>query len=92
MTAKPGSNPNRRARLARKAEVLYAKSCGTNGDCAEGFAVHQLQIGNAEVVADFLRFLEGRLAQLETDDPDGLRAMTEGLIARIRGLTPGGRS
>lgn len=78
---------DRRAWLARKGEILYAKSCGQGGrgGCAEGFAIHQLRIGNEEVVRDFLRFLEGRLALLEADDPGGLRGMTEGLIARIRG-------
>ena len=77
---------------SRKGEVLYAKSCGTagRGGCAEGFAIHQLRIGNEEVVRDFLRFLEGRLADLERDDPEGLRGMTEGLIARIRGHRRGG--
>lgn len=82
-----GLTPDRRARLARKGEILYAKSCGTGGrgGCIEGFVTHQLRIGNEEVADDLLRFLEGRLADLERDDPEGLRGMTEGLIARIRG-------
>ena len=85
-------SPERRARLARKGEILYAKSCkvGGRGGCAEGFAIHQIRLGNEEVVRDFLRFLEGRLADLERDDPEGLREMTEGLIARIRGRRRGG--
>ena len=41
-------------------------------------------MGNVEVIRDYLDFLEGRLAALESDDPDGMRAITEGLIARIR--------
>jgi hypothetical protein len=77
--------PEHRALLARKGELLYAKSCGTKGrgGCAEGFAIHQLRIGNEAVVRDFLRFLEGRLAQLRCDDPERLREMTERLIAGI---------
>jgi hypothetical protein len=90
MISKPASEPERRARLARKGEILYAKSCGTDGrgGCAEGFAIHQLRLGNEEVVRDFLRFLEARLALLEADDPEGLREMTEGLVGRIRPLVP----
>ena len=78
--------PERRARLARKGEILYAKSCkvGGCGGCAEGFAIHQIRLGNEEVVRDFLRFLQDRLADLERDGPEGLRAMTEGLAGRIR--------
>jgi hypothetical protein len=92
--ANGGLTAGRRALLAQKGKILYAKSCGTNGrsDCAEGFAIHQMRLGNTEVVADFLGFLERRLGQLERDDPEGLRAMTEGLIARIRGLRQDGRS
>lgn len=90
MIPEPASEADRRARLARKGEILYAKSCGTDrrGGCAEGFAIHQLRIGNEEVVRDFLRFLQGRLALLEADDPEGLRGMTEGLIGRIRAMVP----
>jgi hypothetical protein len=84
-----GLTPERRARLARKGEILYAKSCGTNGDCAEGFATYQMRIGNHEVVRDFLGFLERRLATLGRDDPEGLRERTEALIARVRGLLEG---
>jgi hypothetical protein len=86
--------PEHRALLTRKGELLYSKSCGAHGrgGCAEGFAIHQLRIGNEEVVRDFLRFLEGRLARLERDDPEGLRETTAELVARIRSLTMGGRS
>lgn len=78
--------PEERARLARKGEILYGKSCGTSGrgTCAESFAVHQLRLGRAEVARDLLRFLDGRLATLRSDDPDGLLPMTEALAARIR--------
>ena len=85
--------PEHRARLAQ-GELLYAKACGTKGRgrSAEGFAIHQLRLGNDDVVSDFLRFLEGRLAQLEPDDPEGLRQATETLVDRIRLLKPDGRS
>jgi hypothetical protein len=91
MDPNPDPDAERRARLARKGEILYAKSCGSKGrgGCAEGFAVHQLRVGNVEVVRDFLRFLEGRLALLERDDPEGVKGMTEGLIDRIRGHLEG---
>jgi hypothetical protein len=86
--------PERRALLARKGEILYAKSCGAKGRgiCAEGHAIYQLRLGNEAVVRDYLQFLEGRLAALESDDPEGLRAMTEGLIARIRESLGGERA
>ena len=79
-------SPEERARLARKGEILYAKSCGKNGRgaCAESFAVHQLRLGRLEVVHDLLRFLDGRLDALRSADPDGLLPATESLAARIR--------
>ena len=82
----PNLSPEHRARLARKGEILYAKSCGAGGQgtCAESFALHQLRIGNVEVVRDLLRFLDAQLAALRVRDHDGLLAMTEGLAARIR--------
>ena len=75
-----------RARLARKGEILYAKSCGAGGQgtCAESFARHQLRIGNVEVVRDLLRFLDAQLVALQSDD--GRLARTEALISRIRRL------
>jgi hypothetical protein len=81
------ADADRRAALARKGEILYAKSCGAGGPggCVEGFVTHQLRIGNTEVVRDLLRFLEGRLARLEADDPEGLRGLTERLVGRVRG-------
>jgi hypothetical protein len=75
--------PEDRARLARKGEILYAKSCGVGqGTCAESFAIHQLRLGNVEVVHDLLRFL---VSQLDTSSPDVSRLVrTATLIARIR--------
>ncbi len=79
---------------SRKGTLLYAKSCGARGRvaCAEGFAIHQLQIGNEEVARDFLRFLEDQLAELERGDREDLRGLTEGLIARICGHRSSGDS
>jgi hypothetical protein len=79
-------SPKRRALLARKGEILYARYCGAKGRsiCAESHAKHELRLGHGAVVRDYLQFLEGRLAAIESDDPEGLRAMTERLIGRIR--------
>jgi hypothetical protein len=79
-------SPEERARLARKGEILYGKSCGRNGQatCAESFAVHQLRLGHVEVARDFLCFLDGRINALRAADPDGLLLATEALAARIR--------
>lgn len=78
--------PEDRARLARKGEILYAKSCGAGGQgtCAESFALHQLRIGNVEVVHDLLRFLDAQLDALRLHDHDGRHVMTEALVSRIR--------
>ncbi|MFI5461318.1 MAG: hypothetical protein ACHRXM_38440 [Isosphaerales bacterium] len=77
----------RRALLARKGRILYGKSCGTpgRGSCAESFALHQLRLGNLDVVRDLLQFLEGQLGSLRAHDPDDLMPMTEALVTRIRG-------
>lgn len=82
-------SPEERARLARKGEILYGKSCGPGGSggsgtCAESFAVHQLRLGRVEVARDLLRFLDGRIAALRSDDPEGMLPTTEALSARIR--------
>jgi hypothetical protein len=79
-------SPEERARLARKGEILYGKSCGPNGGstCAESFVAHQLRLGRVEVARDLLRFLDGRIAALRGDDPDGRLSTTEALAARIR--------
>jgi hypothetical protein len=77
-----------RGRLARKGEILYAKSCGAGGrgTCAESFVVHQLRLGRVEVARDLLRFLDDRIVVLRRDDPDGLLPTTEALAERIRRL------
>jgi hypothetical protein len=79
-------SPKRRAALARKGQILYGKSCGTGGRgiCAESFALHQLRLGNVEVVQDLLQFLDRRLDALRVYDPEGMLPMTESLAARIR--------
>jgi hypothetical protein len=79
-------SPERRAFLGRKGQILYGKSCGPGGrgTCAESFALHQLRLGNTEVVRDLLEFLDSQVAALQADDPDGLLPMTESLAARIR--------
>jgi hypothetical protein len=75
-----------RARLARKGQILYGKSCGKGetGSCAESFVAHQLRLGRVEVARDLLRFLDDRIAALRGEDPDGLLPATEALAARIR--------
>jgi hypothetical protein len=84
----PELSPEERARLARKGETLYAKSCGAGGrgTCAESFIAHHLRLGHVEVARDLLAFLKGRIAALRRDDPDGLLPTTEALAARIRRL------
>ena len=47
--------------------------------------MHQLRLGNEEVVRDYLQFPEGEPMALELGDLEGLRAMTEALIGRIHG-------
>ena len=75
-----------RDRLARKGEILYGKSCGPGGRgaCAESFAAHQLRLGRIEVVHDLLRFLDRRLDELRSADPDQRLPATEALASRIR--------
>ncbi len=84
--AQPELSAERRALLARKGQILYGKSCGTNGrgTCAESFAVYQLRLGNVAVVRDLLQFLNSRLDALREHDPEGLLPMTESLAAEIR--------
>jgi hypothetical protein len=85
-TAPSELSPEERRRLARKGEILYGKSCGADGrgTCAESFALHQLRLGRAEVARDLLRFLDGRIAALRSDDPSELLPATEALAACIR--------
>ncbi|MGP0068586.1 MAG: hypothetical protein ACLQGP_33925 [Isosphaeraceae bacterium] len=79
-------SPEQRARLARKGQLLYGKSCGTGGrgTCAESFAIHQRRLGHVVVVRDLLAFLSCRIEALRADDPDGLLPMTESLAGEIR--------
>jgi hypothetical protein len=81
-----GISPERRAGLARKGQLLYAKSCGANGKgtCAEGFALFHIGRGEAEIARDLLAFLESTIEALRGDDPEGRLASTEELAARIR--------
>jgi hypothetical protein len=90
----PELSAERRAQLVRKGRILYGKSCGAGGagHCAESFARHQLRQGHIEVVRDLLAFLDGRLAALRGEDPDGLLPMTESLAARIRRQLEDGES
>jgi hypothetical protein len=83
----PDLTAGERARLARKGEILYGKSCGPGGrgDCAESFAVHQMRLGHLQVVRDLLEFLDARIAALRSADPAGQLAATEALATRIRG-------
>lgn len=79
-------SPDERARLARKGEILYGKSCGPGGrgDCAESFAEHQLRLGHVAVVHDLLRFLDAKIDSLRSADPEGRLPATEALADRIR--------
>lgn len=79
----PELSPEERARLARKGEMLYGKSCEAGG-CAESFAMHQLRLGHVDVVDDLLRFLDGRIEVLRSSDPGGRLPGAEALAARIR--------
>ncbi len=82
----PDVPPERRAMLADKGRRLYDKYCGTGGRgiCSESFAVYHIGRGEAVVAADMLVYLAGRAAELVAADPEGRRAMTAGLIERIR--------
>jgi hypothetical protein len=78
-------SPERRAPLARKGQILYAKQCGSGGEttCAESFVVHQMRLGNVVVVRDLLDFLNARIDALRLHDAERLLAVTEALAARI---------
>src|SRR2546421_19325 len=53
-------------------------------DSAENFALHHLRNGEADVVRDFVAFLEAQAAALAAHDPDGRLATTTALLDRIR--------
>lgn len=81
-----GVSPERRARLALKARILYAKSCGTMGKrtCAESFALYHIGRGESEIARDLLVYLQTEIESLRRHDPKGRLAMTEELAARIQ--------
>lgn len=78
----------RREMLAQKGRLLYERSCEAGG-CAESFALHHLERGEAEVVADFLAYLECQAEVLRGDDPEGRLGATLALISRVRGRMEG---
>jgi hypothetical protein len=84
--AELGQRAQRRARLAEKGRILYAKSCGTKGKstCVEGFARYHIARGEAEIADDLLGFLESKSEALRLSDPQGQLARTIELAARIR--------
>ena len=81
-----GHSAQRRARLAEKGRILYAKACGMKGKktCVESFASYHIGRGDAEIVRDLLAFLETRSEALRSSDPDGQLARTDELAERIR--------
>jgi hypothetical protein len=85
-SAESGNSTPRRARLAAKGQILYAKSCGTKGkmSCVEGFALYHIERGEPEIARDLLGFLETRSEALRSSDPEGQLARTDELTARIR--------
>ena len=81
-----GLTPEKRARLAEKARILYRKSCGVTGKktCAESFAGYHIGRGEADVARDLLAFLESEADALRIHDPEGRLGPTEELTSRIR--------
>jgi hypothetical protein len=86
MTQPESEPPDRRASLAAKARLLYARGCAPldEGGCLEGFAHYHLERGELDVVRDLLEFLDGQVALLRAHDPAGRLARTEALAARVR--------
>ena len=82
----PEISAERREMLAEKGRRLYGKYCGTGGRgiCSESFAVYHIGRGEAVVAADLLAYLECRAVELVAADPEGRRAMTAGMIERVR--------
>ena len=76
----------RRARLAEKGRILYAKACGMKGKktCVESFALYHIGRGEAEIARDLLAFLETKSEALRSSDPECQLAHTDELAARIR--------
>jgi hypothetical protein len=83
----------RRAFLAQKGKILYAKYCGTQGHgiCSESFAEYHIWRGEYVVAQDFLVYLESQLTNLQgksNDDPQAAFQLiiTQGLADRIKSL------
>ena len=83
----------RRAFLAQKGKILYAKYCGTQGHgiCSESFAEYHIWRGEYIVAQDFLVYLECQLASLYEHahtDPQAIfqLTITQGLVDRIKSL------
>ena len=83
----------RRAFLARKGKILYAKYCGTQGHgiCSESFAEYHIWRGEYVVARDFLVYLESQLIELHEQAHADRQAtfqltITQGLVDRIKSL------
>ncbi len=83
----------RRAFLAQKGKILYAKYCGTQGHgiCSESFAEYHIWRGEYVVAQDFLVYLEAQLTNLQvisnTDEQAAYQlTITQGLVDRIKSL------
>jgi hypothetical protein len=80
------SNLDRRSPSADKVKVLFDKFCGAGGrgSCLEGFAIHQLRLGNLDAVRDLIRFLETRIDDHLIEDPEAGAPATIELLRRVR--------
>lgn len=83
----------RRAFLAQKGKILYAKYCSTKGHgiCSESFAEYHIWRGEYVVVQDFLIYLEAQIIGLQDKSSYNSQAafqliITEGLVDRINSL------
>ena len=83
----------RRAFLAQKGKILYAKYCGTQGHgiCSESFAEYHIWRGEYVVARDFLVYLEAQLVSLreeaQTDPQVAFQlTITQGLVDHIQSL------
>jgi len=83
----------RRAFLAQKGKILYAKYCGTQGHgiCSESFAEYHIWRGEYVIARDFVVYLESQLIDLREQAQFDLQAafqltITQGLVDRIKSL------
>ena len=83
----------RRAFLAHKGKILYAKYCGTQGHgiCSESFAEYHIWRGEYVVARDFLVYLESELISLRQEALTNPQAafqltITQRLVERIQSL------